>query len=126
MEKVTISLYENQIYELKARQYLDDLGSRSAAVRYIVDEYADIKAEYDDLNTRCESREERIEELESQLRKRSNIEEKIEDLPAKIQSDLSWSEKRTRAYNNASVSERLLWRITGVPEERIEGVDDEG
>lgn len=40
--------------------------------------------EYDELADRLESREARIEELESQLARRSEIEEKVEALPDKI------------------------------------------
>jgi predicted DNA-binding protein len=41
--------------------------------------------EYDELEDRLASREARIEQLEEQLSRRSQIEEKIESLPAKIQ-----------------------------------------
>lgn len=121
MEKLTVSVSKRQKYELKARQYLDDLDSRSAAVRHIIDEYADLlsdydelQTEYEDLHNRYDSREDRIEELESQLRKRSNIEDKIEDLPDKIRSE-SYMEKRQRKLDSASLPERLKWKLTGVP-----------
>jgi len=121
MDQITLRLDESLKDALD--EEADEKGvSRSEYIRYILES----RGEVEHLRGRLDAREERIEELEGQLRKRSNIEEKIEDLPAKIQSDLSWSEKRTRAYNNASVSERLLWRITGVPEDRIEDAVDEG
>jgi len=122
MEKLTVSVSERQKYELKARQFLDDLDSRSAAVRHIIDEYAnllsdyeELESEYENLHTRYESREDRIEELESQLRKRSNIEDKIEELPDKIRGSKSYMERRQKKLDSASLSERLKWKLTGVP-----------
>ena len=71
--------------------------------------------EYDDLRERLDSREDRIEELEAQLRKRSNIEDKIEDLPDKIRETESYMERRQRKLDQASLPQRLKWRVTGVP-----------
>ena len=71
--------------------------------------------EYDELADRLEAREDRIEELESQLRKRSNIEDKIEDLPDKIRDSDSYTERRQRKLDQASLPQRVVWKVTGVP-----------
>lgn len=88
MQKITVPITQRHLYELKARQRLGDADSRSAALRQILDEYADLRpeyadleAEYDDLKRRYEAREDRVETLETQLAERSQIEAKIEDLP---------------------------------------------
>lgn len=127
MQKVTVSLDDRHIWELKARQRIDDLDSRSAAVRHILDEYetlhteyAKLESEYADLHTRYEAREDRVEQLEDQLRKRSNIEQEIRDLPDKIRRGESYTERRQRKLDQASLAQRLKWRVTGVPVDDIE------
>jgi len=138
MQKITVSLEKRHVYELEARQRLGDADSRSAAVRDLFDEYAelegeyeelhteyeDLEAEYADLRKRYEAREDRIEDLEGQLRERSRVEEKIEDLPDKIRSTGTYQERRQRLLDQASLTERVKWKITGVPVDRLE--DDGG
>jgi predicted RNase H-like nuclease (RuvC/YqgF family) len=82
----------------------------------------ELEARIEELENRLESREDRIEELEEQLRRRSNIESEIEevaetvgDLPAKIQGAESYSERRQKKLDQASLGQRIKWRITGVP-----------
>lgn len=75
-----------------------------------------------ELEARLETREQRIDELEAQLSRRAEIEEKIEQLPAKIQDEQTYQERRQRALDSASALERLKWRLTGVPVERIDEV----
>jgi len=72
-------------------------------------------SEYDELAERLGARENRIEELESQLRKRSQIEDKIEDLPDKIRNAETYTERRQRKLDRASLPQRLKWKFTGVP-----------
>ena len=132
MQKVTVSITDEHEYELRARQRLDDLDSRSAAIRTAIEEYAHWKAEYSaleaeyaELQARYSDREERISDLEEQLSKRSQIEEKIEALPDRMRaSRMTWREKKERALNAASPLERLKWKVTGVPEARIEEIGD--
>ena len=119
MQKVTVSITDEHEYELRARQRLDDLDSRSAAIRTAIEEYAELQARYSE-------REDRISDLEGQLRKRSQVEEKIEELPDKIRaSAMSYGEKRQRAIDRASFGERLKWKVTGVPAERIDEIGEE-
>ena len=133
MQKVTVSITDEHEYELRARQRLDDLNSRSAAIRTAIEEYAhwkaeysDLEGEYADLQGRYSDREERISDLEEQLSKRSQIEEKIEELPDRMRaSRMTYSERRQRAIDRASLSERLKWKVTGVPEARIDEIGDE-
>lgn len=60
--------------------------SRSEYVRSILDD----RHRLDKLENRLASREDRIDELETQLSERSQIEEKIENLPDKIRDDLTY------------------------------------
>lgn len=73
----------------------------------------------DELEERLATRENRIDELERQLAERSRVEEKIENLPQKIQDEESYRERRQRLLDQASLGQRLKWKMTGVP------VDDE-
>ena len=133
MQKVTVSITDEHEYELRARQRLDDLDSRSAAIRTAIEEYAEwkakysaLEAEYAELQARYSEREDRISDLEEQLSKRSQVEEKIEELPDKIRaSAMSYGEKRQRAIDRASFGERLKWKVTGVPAERIDEIGEE-
>jgi uncharacterized protein involved in exopolysaccharide biosynthesis len=133
MEKLTASVEPDHLYELEARQRLGDADSRSAALRQILDEYQDLRsdyealeAEYADLKQRYEAREDRVETLETQLAERSQIEAKIEDLPDRLRaSTMSYGEKRQRAIDRASLGERLTWKLTGVPQDAIDAVGDE-
>jgi chromosome segregation ATPase len=134
MQRITVSLDERHVYELKARQRLGDADSRSAAVRDLFDEYAALEAEYEELHTeyealeaeyaelrnRYEAREDRIEDLEAQLRERSRVEDKIEDLPDKIRSVGTYQERRQRLLDQASLTERVKWKITGVPVQQLD------
>jgi len=133
MEKLTASVEPDHLYELEARQRLGDADSRSAALRQILDEYQDLRsdyealeAEYEELKQRYEAREDRVDDLEKQLAERSQIEEKIEDLPDRLRaSTMSYGEKRQRAIDRASLGERLTWKLTGVPQDAIDAVGDE-
>lgn len=127
MKKVSVSIEEEHVDMLDDREGVD---SRSAAVRDILDEYEELRTECEELRTECEelrtrldSREDRIDELEEQLAKRSQLEEKIEDLPAKIHDERSYQERRQRMLDQASLTERLKWKVTGVPVDDSDDTD---
>lgn len=131
MQKVTVSITDAHEYELRARQRLDDLDSRSEAIRTAIEEYAEWKAEYSaleaeyaDLQARYSDREGRISELEEQLTKRSQIEEKIEGLPDRLRdAQLSYSERKEIAISRASPWQRWKWKLSGgVPEAAVRSV----
>jgi predicted RNase H-like nuclease (RuvC/YqgF family) len=136
MERITASVTKRHIWELKAQVRLGNASSQSAAVRHIIDEYESLRAEYAELQQEyedlhheheqrmqtLESREDRIEQLEEQLTRRSQIESEIEDvaetvddLPAKIRGVETYSERRQRKLDQASLAQRLKWKVTGVP-----------
>jgi chromosome segregation protein len=77
----------------------------------------------DDLQERLDARESRVEDLEAQLRERSRVEEKIEDLPDKIRDTDTYQERRRRLLDEASLGERLKWKVTGVPVDRLDDGD---
>lgn len=98
----------------------EEFSSKSDAIRCLLER----GREADELKDRLETRENRIEQLEDQLARRSNIEddleevaETVEDLPAKIRGTESYSERRQRKLDQASLSQRIKWRFTGVPVE---------
>lgn len=90
------------------------------------DDVPDLEDRVEELESRLDSREDRINELENQLRRRSNIEdeleavtETVEDLPAQIENTESYSERRQRMLDQGSLSQRIKWRLTGVPVDDI-------
>ena len=117
MPRLTITINDDQ------SELLDDLTSedgeyesKSAAVRSFIDEGEskhELQAEIDRLRERLESREDRIDELESQLGKRSEIEQQIEQLPTKIKGEQTYQERRQRVLDSASTFQRLKWQLTG-------------
>ena len=122
MKKISISLTEDHLEVVDERQDEDDGGSRSEAVRQIIDEYdrlrsecEDLRTKAEDLHTRLEQREDRIDDLEEQLARRSQLEQKIEDLPDKIRDKETYQERRQRLIDQASPLQRLRWKVTGVP-----------
>lgn len=119
MPRLTVTIDDDQNELLEAVAGEDgEYESKSAAVRDFIqagEERQELEAEIRRLRDRLESRNERIDELESQLRKRSNIEDKIEDLPDKIRDADSYSERRLQKLDEASLSQRIVWRLTGVP-----------
>ena len=79
MKPLTIRIPEDLKESLDAEAAEHDV-STSEYVRQLIDK----GREYDELQERLESKQARIEELETQLTRRSQIEEKVEALPDKI------------------------------------------
>ena len=132
MKKVSVSLKPEHVDRLDERQEKGDVSSRSAALREILDEYDEVHTECEDLRTECEelrtrldAREDRIDDLEEQLARRSQIEEKVDVLAQRVEeSQLTYAEKRQRMIDHASLAERLRWRVTGVPVEEYDDVEE--
>jgi antitoxin component of RelBE/YafQ-DinJ toxin-antitoxin module len=115
MQPLTIRIREDTKESLDKEA--DEYGvSVSEYVRELIEK----GREYDELEDQLQSREERIQELERQLSKRSQIEKKIEDLPDVIRDTESYQERRQRLLDNATVTQRLKWKVTGVPVDEIE------
>ncbi len=85
--------------------------SRSEYIRSILND----RHRVGELEDRVATRNDRIDELERQLAERSQIEEKIEDLPDKIRDDQTYQERRQRMLDRAPITTRLKWKVTGVP-----------
>jgi len=139
MERVTATLREDDLRELKARVMAGEADSRSEALRQIIDEREELGEEYEDLRTRyeattervgdlkdqLEARERRVNALEEQLRERSRVEDKIDDLPDRLRAGMgSYEARRRRLLDEASLAQRLKWRITGVPVDRVDALEE--
>jgi predicted RNase H-like nuclease (RuvC/YqgF family) len=85
--------------------------SRSEYMRDVLDDRHRVA----ELEERVQRKQARIDELETQLTERSRVETKIENLPDRIRGEMSYGERRQRMLDQASVAQRLKWRITGVP-----------
>lgn len=86
---ITIRLREELIEELD-REAEDNDISRSEYVRQILqdrDEVDELREEIERLEERLNSREARIDELETQLRRRSQIEEKVEEMALEVREE---------------------------------------
>ncbi|ESS03448.1 MAG: copG family ribbon-helix-helix protein [uncultured archaeon A07HR67] len=71
---------------------------------------------YDQLRNQLNAREDRIKTLEEQLAQRSQIEAELDILAQRVeQSEPTYAEKRQQMIDRASLTERLRWRVTGVP-----------
>jgi predicted nucleic acid-binding Zn-ribbon protein len=91
MKKVSVSIRQEQYDRLDDRQESGDAASLSEALRQVLDEYDSVRSECEELRTECEAlrnrlenREERIDDLEAQLRRRSQVEEKVDELALEL------------------------------------------
>ena len=119
MEPLTIRVREETKESLESEAAEYDV-SVSEYVRELIEK----GREYDDLRDRVEAREDRIDDLEGQLRERSRVEDKIEDLPDKIRAVGTYQERRQRLLDQASLTERLKWKVTGVPVDQLDADGD--
>jgi len=119
MEPLTIRIHEDTKESLQAEATEYDV-SVSEYVRQLIEK----GREYDELEERLSAREARIEELEEQLARRSQIEEKIEELPDTLRGQDSYQERRRKALDRATVTQRLIWSVTGVPEGAVEQAEN--
>jgi DNA repair exonuclease SbcCD ATPase subunit len=110
---VSVSEYIRQLIE-KGREY-EELQERHQ------DELQAKEDRIEELQDRLADREDRIEELEGQLTRRSQIEDKIEDLPDKIRERETYQEQRQRMLDQATITQRLKWKVMGVP---VDDADD--
>ncbi len=118
MEPLTIRIQADTKKSLE-----DEAAEYDVSVSEYVRRLIEKGREYDDLAAHLDAREDHIAELEGQLRRRSDVEEKIEALPDKIREAESYQERRQRALDRASVVQRLRWTITGVPVDEVERDD---
>ncbi|MEZ3172748.1 ribbon-helix-helix protein, CopG family [Halorubrum sp. RMP-47] len=115
MEPITIRIQEDTKESLESEADEYDV-SVSEYIRRLIRK----GREYDDLEAEVDAKQDRIRQLEEQLSRRSQIEEKIENLPDVIRQGESYQERRQRLLDTAPLSRRLKWKLTGVPVERID------
>jgi len=109
-KQVAVRIPLRQKAELE-REAVERGVSRSEYMRDILDD----RGRVEELEERLKRKQDRIDELEEQLTERSRVEQKIEDLPDKIRGEMSYQERRQRVLDQASIAQRLRWKITGVP-----------
>lgn len=90
MKKISVSLTEEHVDELSERADDSDIGSRSAALREILDEYDtlrtecdDLRTERDQLHTECEDLRTRCEEAEAE---RDRLDDEISELEEEVET----------------------------------------
>lgn len=105
----------------------DEFDSKSGLIRHYFglgrraeNEIQTKEERIEELERQLSDKRERIAELEEQLARRSQLEDKIEDLPDKIRDEMSYQDRRQRMLDQATVTQRLKWRVTGVPVENEE------
>lgn len=91
MKKVSVSIREDQHDAVADREESGDASSFSEALRQVLDEYEAVRSECEELRTECEAlrnrleaREDRVDDLEEQLRRRSQVEEKVDELALEL------------------------------------------
>lgn len=102
--------------ELRRKAQLEreasDLGvSRSEYIRDILTD----RHKADQLVDQLEQKRNRIQTLEEQLERRHDLKNEIQDLPDKIRDEKTYSERRQRKLDQATLGQRLKWKVTGVP-----------
>lgn len=88
-ESITIRL-EGELIDRLESESDEDGVSRSEYIRQILREQGErreLEEEIRTLRERLETREERIDELENQLARRSEIEEKVEEVALEVRED---------------------------------------
>jgi metal-responsive CopG/Arc/MetJ family transcriptional regulator len=111
MEQITGRLPGELLAELEAEA--DEAGvSRSEYIRDVLR----TREHTDALRDRIADKEARIDQLEAQLARRSQVQQQIEALPDKLrETQQSYQERRQRLLDEASLAQRLKWKLTGVP-----------
>lgn len=148
MEQITLRISENTLESLEgeadehgrsrsehirdvleSRHEIDELRSEHERVASeLREEIADLERQLDNRNDvvdslreRLENREQRIDDLEEQLARRSQIEEKVDVLAKRVEdSQLTYAERRQRMIDEASLAQRLRWKVTGVPVDDVQ------
>ena len=112
MPRLTITIDDDQ------SELLDELTqeggkyeSKSAAVR----DFIQAGKERHELQNELERKKDRIQTLEEQLERRHDLKNEIQELPDKVRGEPSYSERRQRKLDQASLGQRLKWKVTGVP-----------
>jgi Arc/MetJ-type ribon-helix-helix transcriptional regulator len=127
-KRITVTLDDdlNEYVEELVEDGEYDSKSKAVAeqVRRGRDTVPTLQERVDDLEEQLDRRDSRIDTLEQQLRERSQIEDKIEDLPDRIRGEESYQERRQRLLDRASPMQRFKWRITGVPVDKVDEIED--
>jgi Arc/MetJ-type ribon-helix-helix transcriptional regulator len=130
MKRITANFGDDLGAEIEDLVEDGEFASKSDAVvtltRRGLHDVPDLHDRIDTLEQRLDDREERIADLESHLAETRNIESKIDDLPDKIRGrgDETYSERRQRVLDQASPLTRLMYKLTGVPADKIDELSD--
>lgn len=105
MQKVTVTLEREHVRELEARQRLGQAASRSAALRGVLTEADELRAECERLRTECAECERRCERLQNE--KQVLIEQ------LQRQHDTAALVEYVDEQKQAGVVERAKWWLFG-------------
>jgi len=98
MDKITVSLTDENLTQIEAIQEAEDL-SRSAAIREILEQYDDLQTEYEDLHTKYEQLNKQHTQLLNRYDERESLVEFV---------------KTEQKKRKASISTRLKWFLFGM------------
>jgi len=112
MKKVSVSLDEDHVALLDGRQEDGSASSRSEALRQLLDEYEELRTECDELRTECERLRNRRDELRNQLQARGDVEEKVETLVERTETQDD-ALRETLEWSRAGLVTRTKWRLFG-------------
>ena len=130
MERLTVTLDEEDVHRLKGRVRNGEASSKSEALRQIIHgyeelhtEYEDLHTEYDELHTECERLRARRDDLRRQLKERGAVEETTETLVERTnrhEDVLTEFVEQEREKRQAGVVTRAKWWLFG----QDDGQDD--
>lgn len=113
MQKISASVEDRHVEMLDKHP----AGSRSEALREILDEREDLRDRVDDLEDELEHQEARAEDLRRQLREANRHDEDVAELVEYVEDERTVEQRR----REASIVTRARWWLTGMD---VEDEDD--
>lgn len=113
MKKVSVSLEDRHVYELKAQRRLKDVNSRSEALRAILDDYEDLQKRYEDLHTEYEDLQTELERVKNEKRLILEDREEKQELVRYVEDERTFEQK----WREAGAAQKLKWKLFGMDDE---------
>lgn len=113
MEKIAVSVEQEQLYKIQAMQHIHNIESRSAAVRWFIDEYDVVQSEYEQLNTKYEELQTEVDRLKNE--KQTIVEQREEN--TELVEYVEQEKTAQQQYRTAGLLGKLKYTIFGMDDE---------
>ena len=127
MEKLSVTLTEDQVEAIDEAVQAGEYDSRSEAIRERLEDADRLEQRVDDLETDVKHAEARADELEKQAQQARQHGEDVTDLATFADVERRRARRRERledARRQAGLVERARWKLFGEPEDLEQRVDD--